>query len=49
MTTSNGPQIAQMNKELPQESSLDFMLMQHLHDEDPKPREVHLHLEVEPP
>ncbi len=48
MTTSYGPQTAQMNEEPPQESSLNLTLMQHPHDEYFKPREVRLRLEVEP-
>jgi hypothetical protein len=38
-----------VNKELPLESSLDLTLTQHLHDEEPEPREVHARLEIEPP
>jgi hypothetical protein len=45
---SNGLQVAHVNEELAPESSLDSTLMQHLHDEDPEPREVHVHLEVDP-
>jgi hypothetical protein len=37
MATSYGPQVAQMNEELTSESSLDLMLMQHPHDENPAP------------
>jgi hypothetical protein len=37
ITTSYGPQTAQMNEELFSESSLDLTLMQHPHDEDPEP------------
>jgi hypothetical protein len=47
--TSYGPLAAQANEELPSESSLDLTLMQHPHDEEPEPREVHARLEVEPP
>jgi len=36
MATSYGPQVTQMNEELPPESSLDLTLMQHLHDDNPK-------------
>jgi hypothetical protein len=49
MATSYGLQIPQMNEEPPLESSLDLTLMQHPHDEDPKPRKVLAHLEVKPP
>jgi len=49
MATSCRPQIAQMNEKLPRESFLDLTLMQHARDENPKPQEVHLHLEIEPP
>ncbi len=37
-----------MNEKLSRESSLDLTLMEHPHDKDPKPQEVHLCLEVEP-
>ncbi len=47
--TSYGPQAAQVNEEPPPESSLDLTLTQHLHDEEPEPREVRARLEVEPP
>jgi hypothetical protein len=49
MVTSYGPQTAQANEELPLESSLDLTLTQHPCDEEPKPREMHIRLEVEPP
>jgi hypothetical protein len=42
MVKSNGPQ------EPPLESSLDLTLKQHPRDEEPKPREVRTHLEVDP-
>jgi hypothetical protein len=42
------PQIAQVNEELPWESSLNLTLTQHPYDENPKPGKVHPHLEVEP-
>jgi hypothetical protein len=48
MATSYGLQTAQVNKEFPLKSSLDLTLMQHPHDEDPEPQEVHLRLQVEP-
>jgi hypothetical protein len=48
MTMSYGLQATQVNGEPPPESSLDLTLTQHLHDEDPKPREVHVCLEIEP-
>ncbi len=38
-----------MNEEPPPKSSIDLTLMQHLHVEDPKPREVCPCLKVEPP
>jgi hypothetical protein len=37
-----------MNEELPLESTLDLTLTQHPCDENPDPREVCRHLEVEP-
>jgi hypothetical protein len=46
--TSYGPQAAQVNEELPSESSLDLTLTQHPRDEEPEPREVRARLEVEP-
>jgi hypothetical protein len=49
MATTYRPQAAQANEEPPLESSLDLTLMQHPRDEEPKIREVCLHLEVEPP
>jgi len=49
MVTFYGPQAAQANEELPPKSSLDLTLTQHPHDEEPEPREVRAHLEVEPP
>jgi hypothetical protein len=48
MVTSYGPQAAQVNEGPPSESSLDLTLMQHPHDEELEPREVHARLEVEP-
>jgi hypothetical protein len=47
IATSYGPQAAQANEESPSESSLT--LTQHPRDEEPEPREVRAHLEVEPP
>jgi hypothetical protein len=38
-----------VNEELPSESSLNLTLLQHLHDEDPEPREVRVRFEIEPP
>jgi hypothetical protein len=38
-----------MNEEPPLKSFLDLTLTQHLCDEQPKPRKVCVHLEVEPP
>jgi hypothetical protein len=32
-----GPQAAQVNEESAPKSSLDLMMMQHFHDENPKP------------
>ncbi len=49
MATSYGLQVAQVNEKSASESSLDLTLMHHLHDEDPKPREVRTRLEVDPP
>jgi hypothetical protein len=49
MVASYGPQAAQMNEELPPETSLDLTLTQHPRDEEAKPREVCVPLEVEPP
>jgi hypothetical protein len=49
MATSYRPQVAQVNEESALESFLDLMLSQHPYDEDPEPREVHAHLEVDPP
>jgi hypothetical protein len=37
MATSYGPQIAQMNEELPLKSSLNLTLTQHPRDVDPEP------------
>jgi hypothetical protein len=48
-TTSYRPQAAQANEEPPSESSFDSTLTQHPRDEEPEPREVRAHLEVEPP
>ncbi len=49
IVTFYGPQAAQANEEPLLESSLDLTLMQHPCDEEPEPRKVHAHLEVEPP
>ncbi len=38
-----------MNEELAPESSLDLMLMQHPHDENPAPRKMRVRIEVNPP
>jgi len=38
-----------VNEKLALESSLDLTLTQHPRDEDPKLREVHIHLEIDPP
>jgi hypothetical protein len=46
--TSYGPQATQANEEPPPESSLDLTLTQHPRDEEPKPREARVRLEVEP-
>jgi hypothetical protein len=48
MTTSYGPQAAQVNEKPSQESFLDLTLTQHPCDEDPKLREVCPCLEVQP-
>jgi hypothetical protein len=47
MTNSYKPQVAQVNEEFPWESSLDFTLTQHPHDENLELREVCSHFEVE--
>jgi hypothetical protein len=47
--TSYGPQAAQANEDSLSESSLNLTLTQHPRDEELEPREVHAHLEVEPP
>ncbi len=49
MAMSYSLQVAQMNEELPPESSLELTLTQHPHDENHELREVHTHFEVEPP
>ncbi len=49
MVTSYGSQTTQANEEPPPESFLDLTLTQHPRDEEPKPREVHARLEIEPP
>jgi hypothetical protein len=49
MATSYKLQITQVNEEPTLESTLDLTLTQHLHDEDPKPQEVRIRLEVDPP
>jgi hypothetical protein len=48
MTTSYGPQTAQVNEKPPQESFLDLTLTQHPCDEHPELREVCPCLEVQP-
>jgi hypothetical protein len=48
MVASYRPQTAQVNKESPPKSSLNLTLTQHPRDEEPEPREVHAHFEVEP-
>jgi hypothetical protein len=48
MTTSYGPQTAQMNEKLLQKSSLDLTLTQHLCDEDPESQKVRPHFKIEP-
>jgi hypothetical protein len=48
MATFYGPQVTQVNEKPPQEPSLDLMLMQHPHDENPELQEVPPCLEVEP-
>jgi len=47
MTMSYRLQVAQMNEEPPQESSLDLTLTQPLHDEDLEPQKVRLHFKIE--
>jgi hypothetical protein len=49
MATSYGPQVAQTNEEPALELSLDLMLTQHPHDEEPESREVCVRLEVNSP
>jgi hypothetical protein len=49
MVAFYGPQAAQANEEPPLKSFLNLTLTQHPCDEEPKPREVCAHLEVEPP
>ncbi len=49
MAMSYSLQAAQMNEELPLDSSLELTLTQHLHDENHEPQEVRIHFEVEPP
>jgi hypothetical protein len=49
MATFYGLQVAQVNEEPAPKSSLDFMLTQHLCDENPKLREVRARLEVDTP
>jgi hypothetical protein len=41
------PEVAQVNEEPPSKSFLDLTLTQHPCDEDPEPREVCAHFEVE--
>jgi hypothetical protein len=48
MTIFYGRQAAQVNEELPLESSLDLALMQHLHNENFELQKVRIHLKVEP-
>ncbi len=43
------PQTTQVNEKLTSDSSLDLTLTQNPHDEDPKPRKVHIRLEIDPP
>jgi uncharacterized membrane protein len=49
MAMSYSLQAAQMNEELPLDSSLELTLTQHPHDENHEPQEVRIHFEVEPP
>ncbi len=49
MATSYGPQAAQVNEESIPKSSIDLTLTQHPCDEDPEPRKVRIHFEVNPP
>jgi hypothetical protein len=49
MATSYRPQAAQVNENSTPKSSLDLTLTQHPRDEDPKPQEVHVCFEVDPP
>jgi hypothetical protein len=47
MVMSYGLQVTQVNEESPFESFLDLTLMQHPHDEDPKPRKVCVRFGIE--
>jgi hypothetical protein len=49
MAMSYGPQNAQMNEKPALKSSLDLTLTQHPRDENLKPREVRVCLEIDPP
>jgi hypothetical protein len=49
MATFYKLQVAQVNEEPALESYLDLTLMQHSHDEDLEPREVHACFEIDPP
>jgi hypothetical protein len=42
------PQVTQMNEEPASKSTL-YLTLTHLHDENPEPREVCYHLEIDPP
>jgi hypothetical protein len=48
MAMSYEPQTTQVNEESTLKSSLDLILKQHLHDENPEPRKVRVCLEVDP-
>jgi hypothetical protein len=49
MATSYRPRIAQVNEESTPKSILDLTLTQHPYDENPEPREMRAHLEIDPP
>jgi hypothetical protein len=49
MATFYKPQTMQMNEKPTPESSLDLMLTQHLHDENPASQEMRARLEINPP
>jgi len=48
MATSYRPQATQLNEKLVPESSLNLVLTKHPCDENPNPRKVRAHFEVDP-